>query len=567
MSNLIRDFIAMLPPPDEEFEQLGAGKGQIWRSLELTPAQRPVFERIKSLQVGADSAGMDSTLVEPSTVVTPIRPGLVVPKRRIITPTPFVLRPSKDLEPRDWMYGRHLIRKFLSTVFAPGAAGKTSLIFARVLSLVTGIDLLNVGEMDKSKLRAWVVNGEDPMDELERRINAICDHYKITENAIGGRLFVDSGRDTNIKIAVQDRGSTRIVQPDVDRIIECMQEREIDLLVIDPAVSFHAIPENDNTGIEMFASEWARIAEHTNSAVVLAHHVRKGGHGQQEYFVEDGRGAGALLSKARDAEVLNSMSEEEASRFGIDVQERGDYFRVEGGKPNMSKKSERNKTHWYKMVSVDLKNAKNGKKSDEVGVVTSFTPTPAASSVPNAALMEIAKRLDAAEHGENSQSTDWAGYVVGEVLGLDAEKGSKDRPKITAMLKTWIREGSLKVVRVAHPRRGDDRPIVRGGIVIPDFSSSTKAKMAAKVAGGEPDDLPIMTARAPAEVAGEPDHDPATGRGIRAGSRTREPGSAACGPRPQEGARRTPRARHHGRADRRHVGRNGARCAGGCRAG
>jgi hypothetical protein len=59
MSNMIREFIAMLPPPDEEYDHPGAGKGQIWRNLELTPAQRPVFERLQAMQqfspLGADN--------------------------------------------------------------------------------------------------------------------------------------------------------------------------------------------------------------------------------------------------------------------------------------------------------------------------------------------------------------------------------------------------------------------------------------------------------------------------------------------------------------------------------
>jgi hypothetical protein len=166
---------------------------------------------------------------------------------------PFVLRPTNEIPPREWLYGRHLIRKFLSTTFAPGAGGKTSLILAEALSMVTGRDLLKVGKMLTTGLRVWVWNGEDPKIEIERRLAAICKHYGITTEQLAGRLYVNSGRDTDLKIAMQDRNGTRIAKPDVEQIIAQMLARKIDVLVIDPAVSFHSVPENDNTAIDAFA--------------------------------------------------------------------------------------------------------------------------------------------------------------------------------------------------------------------------------------------------------------------------------------------------------------------------
>jgi hypothetical protein len=157
------------------------------------------------------------------------------------------------------------------------------------------------------------------------------------------------------------------------------------------------------------------------------------------------------------------------------------------------------RSRWYKIESVGLGNKTELHDADEVGVVMSFTPTAAADAVPNSDLVEIAKRLDVGWHGENVQAKDWAGNVVAEVMNLDPKR---DKMKIGVLLKTWIGNGSLKVVNEHDEVRRKDRPFVKGGIVIPDFSS-TKARRAAK-AGGEANDLTIMTARAPAEGAGEP---------------------------------------------------------------
>jgi AAA domain len=379
-----------------------------------------------------------------------------------IVAEPFVLRPTADIPPREWLYGRHLIRKFLSTTFAPGAGGKTSLILAEAISMVTGRDLLKVGKMLTTGLRVWVWNGEDPKIEIERRLAAICKHYNITAEQLAGRLYVNSGRDTDLKIATQDRNGTRIAEPDVEQIIRQMKARQIDVLIIDPAVSFHSVSENDNGAIDAFAKEWAYIADQTNAAVELAHHVRKGAQGTNEYFVEDGRGAGALLSAARDARVLNFMRPEQALSFGIDGADVFNYFRVDGGKPNMAARSE-GRSRWYKIESIGLDNGTKQQDADEVGVVTSFTPTAAADAVPNADLLEIIKRLDDGRYAENAQAADWAGKVVADVMRLDPVR---DKMKIGALIKTWIKRDELKIVSEHCTRNGRERPFVKGGIVV-----------------------------------------------------------------------------------------------------
>jgi AAA domain len=410
---------------------------------------------------------------------------------------PFVLRPTSEIPPREWLYGRHLIRKFLSATFAPGAGGKTSLILAEALSMVTGRDLLKVGKILPAGLRVWVWNGEDPKIEIERRVAAICKHYGITAEQLAGRLYVNSGRDTDLKIAVQDRNGTRIAKPDVERIIEQMKARQIDVLIIDPAVSFHSVPENDNSAIDAFAKEWAYIADKTNAAAELAHHVRKGAHGTNEYFVEDGRGAGALLSAARDARVLNFMTPEQALSFGIDGADVLNYFRVDGGKPNMAARSE-GRSRWYKIESVGLGNKTELHDADEVGVVTGYLPTAAADAVPNADLIEIAKRLDAGWHGENVQAKDWAGYVVAEVMNLHPKR---DKMKVGVLLKTWIKNGNLKVVDEYDERARKDRPFVKGGLIIDLDHDAKPAKPASAPAEPRAPEQPAESEAASASPA------------------------------------------------------------------
>src|ERR1700745_4181057 len=60
---------------------------------------------------------------------------------RIIA-TPWAWRDPSTIPPRRWLYGKHYIRKFLSTTVAPGGAGKSSLVLVEALSMVTTRRLL-----------------------------------------------------------------------------------------------------------------------------------------------------------------------------------------------------------------------------------------------------------------------------------------------------------------------------------------------------------------------------------------------------------------------------------------
>lgn len=52
--------------------------------------------------------------------------------------TPFAWRDPATIPPRKWLYGRHLIRKFLSLDIAPGGLGKSSVKIVEALAMTTG---------------------------------------------------------------------------------------------------------------------------------------------------------------------------------------------------------------------------------------------------------------------------------------------------------------------------------------------------------------------------------------------------------------------------------------------
>jgi hypothetical protein len=377
------------------------------------------------------------------------RPNGHDPEMPIIRATPFVRTDPASLPRREWLYGRHLIRPFLSATIAPGGFGKSSLIVPEALAMVTGRALL--GDQPAGRLRVWQVNLEDPVDELKRRFAAAAQHHRISPDDIGDRLFLDSGRNTEIVIATESRDGIEIAVPVVEAIKAEIAAKSIDVLQVDPFVACHAVSENDNTKIAAVARQWAGIAEATGCAIDLVHHARKNG-GGQAFTVEDARGASALIAAVRSARVLNGMSKEEAERANIE--NHTSYFSLASGKANLAPREE--KATWRHIVGVPLGNGTSpiDPLGDFVGVVEAWTwPDPFAEVSP-ADAKEVQRRIAQGEWRADQRSTSWAGNVVAEVLGFDlSDKGAAATVK--NLIKGWLGTGALRVTKRKDTKRMD----------------------------------------------------------------------------------------------------------------
>jgi len=360
---------------------------------------------------------------------------------RIIA-VPFRWCDPRSIPLRQHIYGRHYTRKFVSVTVSPGGLGKTSLATVEALAIRTGRDLLGVQPDERTNV--WILNLEDPLEEMQRRIIAAAIYYGITPHDLQG-LFVNSGRDTELIIAEQTRNGTVICAPVVKAVKQTIIENEIGLVIIDPFVSSHRVAENDNGAIDAVAKTWSRIADETGCAIELVHHSRKTGGG--EVSVEDGRGAVALLAAARSARVLNPMTEDDAAR--ANVENRRLYFRVDNGKSNLAPID---KASWYKLASVPLGNGPLGSDGDHIGVVTSWAWPDAFEDVTVADLRKVQRVIAQGRWRESVQARDWAGKAVAQAIDLDPDNKAH-RSKITTLLKTWIKNGALRLVDERDERR------------------------------------------------------------------------------------------------------------------
>ena len=168
-----------------------------------------------------------------------------------------------------------------------------------------------LGAAPSGPLRVWLWNGEDPIEELQRRVAACMMHYGLTREDVGDRLFVDTGRHMPIVLATAARDGARIAEPVVRDVIRTIEENRIDVFQVDPFVSSHRVSENDNNAIDMVAKRWAYVADVTRCAVELVHHVRK--LNGAEVTVEDGRGAIALIAASRSARIARACATNSAA--------------------------------------------------------------------------------------------------------------------------------------------------------------------------------------------------------------------------------------------------------------
>ena len=256
----------------------------------LFPDLPPKGDVTDFFQRGGTLAQLDQIAVETPYWVPPAdeKPSSDGNSTAAVKATPYSWTDPTTIPKRDFVYGRHLVRKFVSATVAPGGVGKSSLIVSETLAMISGQDLLGVHPSGRSKV--WLWNLEDPADEIARHIQATAKHYRLEARDIEGHLFADSGRDQRLIIATTDRNGTSIVQPVVDSLVAEITGRGIDVLIIDPFVSSHQAPENDNGAMDRIVKEWGRVAERGNCAVELVHHSRKSSAGETEITVESSRG-------------------------------------------------------------------------------------------------------------------------------------------------------------------------------------------------------------------------------------------------------------------------------------
>ena len=340
---------------------------------------------------------------------------------------------------REWLYGNHYIKDYLSLTVAPGGVGKSTLVLTEALAMVTGKALLGIQPLKECKV--WYFNAEDPRDEILRRIIALCQHYKIDYDKELDGLYFGSGREVEMLLMAGDHGTlnTKLI----DMIRQRVKEYEIELIIIDPLASVMTSSESvDN--FKILAKSLSMLADECKASIEIVHHTRKLNNAQ-EVSVEDSRGGSSLVSAARSARILTKMDAREGDALGLE--DYIDYFKIEpAGKNNLSRPLD--KISWYKKIGVTIPN------DDIVAVVEEYKPPSAFDGITHQKLKQLWESIKGTDTylmaSIQSARTEHKMSVheyIADFLELDYDaKVTKTRVK--TIVRSWLDSKMLKIKSV-----------------------------------------------------------------------------------------------------------------------
>lgn len=369
----------------------------------------------------------------------------------------LIVAPSDlhGIAPRPWLYGRKLVRGFVSVLASPGGIGKSAWVAAASCDMAAGVSTLH--DMPHAKLRVWIYNLEDPRDETLRKVAAVL-LAKNYQEPVLPNIFVNSGRDHRLILAEEPQPRLIIAMPDVGALIDEIKSRGIDVLTVDPFVRSHLLGENDNKSIDFVMDLYAQIANEANCAVLLVHHTRKG-------FVSGDsdsiRGGSAMTSAARVALTMQAMTPDDAKMMNISDAERRSFVRIDGAKSNLAPQA--SDAEWIKLVSQPLGNGTlEYPDGDYVQVVMPWSPPDAWDGISCAVANSI---LDAIDYGfttdagaterysSRPQDDRWAGHAIMAAFPNDG----KSHDQCKRIIRTWIENGLLAEIDYMSPTQRKNR--------------------------------------------------------------------------------------------------------------
>lgn len=373
-------------------------------------------------------------------------------------PTLYDMFDESSIEPRKWIYAHHYLRSFVSVLASAGGIGKTSLQIVEALAIVTGRPLL--GEEVKERTSVWIVNLEDPLEEIQRRVLAAMRHYGIKPAEVEGRLFVNAGRDFSLKFGIQTRDGVLPNTKLVEYLCRKIPEKQIGCVFIDPFVGAHNINENDNMAVNAIVAEIRRVADETKCAIGLVHHIRKGN--GEDASIDSVRGAGSLIGAARAARVVNRVSEDDAVKLGIEPDKAKGIFRVDDGKANLAPPAD--KSTYRQMIGVKIENG------EWIGVCAPFELPDEWKGMTDKVVNEMLRLIelgpptsDGSEEYYSIRPQDrdrFVGRVI-TTFAFDDPTHMKNEGQAKRIIKTWHERGLIEEFEYRSESQRKDRKGVR----------------------------------------------------------------------------------------------------------
>jgi hypothetical protein len=274
-------------------------------------------------------------------------PGAAAPQAAFTPTGPVHPRPlhleTVMPKPLGWLLENRFCRGNVTLTFAAPGIGKSGFSLLEAAALVTGQPICPHSVISPAK-KVLIYNTEESLSEIEIRLKSIFLAHNLDPQCAPG-IHILSGHDRPLNLLSPDRHNGMRETDDVAFLAAAIQEHAYDLIILDPVISLHTCPENDNTAIDKLASILTRLSIKHDCAIHAIHHSRKLTPKEIPAGNMDiGRGASALAGRARIIHTLTTMTEKDAQTHNIPLRRRKYYIRVDQAKCNLGPPEE--DAHW-----------------------------------------------------------------------------------------------------------------------------------------------------------------------------------------------------------------------------
>lgn len=271
--------------------------------------------------------------------------------------------------PRPWAYGDFLMHGAVTGIAAPPGTCKTTFAVQLGICFGLGLALGPWGPRPGGGGRAWLFNGEEPQEELDRRFLAACKEMSADEAEASERFAYSSGLTHGLTLLIQDRRTGTFTRsPHLQTIKRHIINGGFRLFIIDPLIEFHQVAENDAVAMRALGNVLREIATECACAVLVFHHTPKSASADTAAGDMNAmRGGGPLIGVARFVATMFTMSKSDAQNLGVPAKEAVHYVRFDGAKANMSPVPAEGV--WWRKLGIGIDNADDVRPADQVAIL------------------------------------------------------------------------------------------------------------------------------------------------------------------------------------------------------
>lgn len=218
-----------------------------------------------------------------------------------------------------WIFRDLLPRQTVAQLAAPSGLGKTWTLLSWIVGLATGRTVFRSFVPD-APMRVMAFLGEDPDDEIHRRLRRILSEFELTETEqarLAENLSLACGQAQPL---MQLNGGNPAPSAQYLALRDAIKTKQPDLVILDPQARFYGLEENSNDHASYFIARLQELADLGECTVLLTHHVSK--------QAQVTRGATAFRDGARWAAEMRELTEKDARVFRLNPQQTFRYIEL-----------------------------------------------------------------------------------------------------------------------------------------------------------------------------------------------------------------------------------------------